>query len=41
MQFMRGVIVAGVIVVGWNAYLLYVAVGLNDPLADSYVHEAR
>ncbi len=38
---MRGIIVAGVIVVCWNAFFLYTAMGVNDPVVASYEAEAR
>lgn len=41
MRFQTGLIVAGVVVVLVNGLMLYLALGVDDPLEPSYQQEAR
>jgi type III secretory pathway component EscV len=43
MQFMKGLIVAGIVVILMNAVLIYVALGVaeGDPVVNTYEREAR
>lgn len=41
MAFMRGIIIAGAIVVGWNFVWVWIAFNVDDPVVASYHEEAR
>lgn len=41
MAFMRGIIIGGIVVVTWNAYFIYTAFHVDDPVVASYEAEAR
>lgn len=41
MGLLRGIIVGFIIMIGWNMFFLYTAMGVDDPLVESYKTEAR